>query len=107
MTIYNDPNSREWSQFTVRGTPMEKSPVFSGHGTQSVLFRMASGCQIPEHHHSDWVQVAVMSGRMRVEQDAKPPRLIPAGGVYFVSPGESHTETAEVETVVLVTQPSR
>jgi quercetin dioxygenase-like cupin family protein len=105
MTSYYEPDSRVWSPVNVRGRAMEKSPVFSGHGTQSALFRMASGCQIPDHHHSDWVQVAVISGRMRVEQDASPARIIPAGGVYFVSPGEDHVETAEVETIVLVTQP--
>jgi hypothetical protein len=42
---------------------------------------------------------------MRVEQKARPARMVPAGGVYFVTPGEDHVETAEVETIVLVTQP--
>ena len=105
MTSYHEPDNRVWSPVKVRGTAMEKSPVFEGHGTQSALFRMASGCQIPDHHHSSWVQVAVISGRMRVEQDGSPARIIPAGGVYFVSPGEDHVEIAEVETIVLVTQP--
>jgi quercetin dioxygenase-like cupin family protein len=105
MTTYHEPEDRVWSPVTVRGTPMDKCPVFEGHGTQSALFRMASGCQIPDHHHSGWVQVAVLSGRMRVEQKARPARMVPAGGVYFVTPGEDHVETAEVETIVLVTQP--
>jgi quercetin dioxygenase-like cupin family protein len=105
MTSYQVPDSRVWSSVTVRGTAMEKCPVFEGHGTQSALFRMASSCQIPDHHHSSWVQVAVISGRMRVEQDARPAQIVPAGGVYIVTPGEDHVETAEVETVVLVTQP--
>ena len=83
---------------------MEKCPVFEGDGMRSGLVRMASGCQIPDHHHSSWVQVAVISGRMRVEQDGSPVRIIPAGGVYFVSPGEDHVETAEVETILLVTR---
>jgi quercetin dioxygenase-like cupin family protein len=104
MTTYHEPDSRVWSPVAVRGTAMEKSPVFEGNGMRSALFRMAPGCQIPDHHHSSWVQVAVISGRMRVQQDASPARIIPAGGVYFVSPGEDHAETAEVETVVLVTQ---
>ena len=26
---------------------------------RSEFFRMAPGCQIPDHHHSSWVQVAV------------------------------------------------
>jgi hypothetical protein len=42
---------------------------------------------------------------MRVEQDGTPARTVAAGGVYFVTPGEDHVETAEIETVVLVTQP--
>jgi len=105
MTTYCDPDHRVWSPVLVRGTAMEACPVFDGHGTRSALFRMAAGCQIPDHHHANWVQVAVVSGRMRVEQDGTPARIVPAGGVYFVSPGEDHVETAEVETVVLVTQP--
>ncbi len=105
MTTYHEPDSRAWSPVSVRGTAMETSPVFEGHGARSAFFRMAPGCQIPDHHHADWVQVAVVSGRMRVEQDGVAARVIPAGGVYFVSPGEDHSETAEVETVVLVTQP--
>jgi quercetin dioxygenase-like cupin family protein len=83
---------------------MDKAPVFEGHGTQSAFFRLARGCQIPHHHHVAWVQVAVISGRMRVEQKGQSGHLVEAGGVYVVNGGEDHTETAEVETVVLVTQ---
>jgi hypothetical protein len=93
------PDNRVWSPVNVRGTAMEKYPVFAVHGTQLALFRMASGCQIPGHHHSSWVQVAVVSGRMRVEQDGSPARIVPAGGIYFISPGEDHVETVEVETM--------
>jgi quercetin dioxygenase-like cupin family protein len=106
VTTYREPGNREWSQVMVRGTPMERCSVFEAHGTQSALFRMKAGCQIPDHHHANWVQVAVLSGQMRVEQEGSPMRQIPAGGVYFVDPGEDHVETAEVETVVLVTQPA-
>ncbi len=106
MTSYYEPVGRVWSPISVRGTPMEMCPVFQDNGTRSALFRMPAGCTIPDHHHADWVQVAVMSGCMRVEQDGMPARTVPAGGVYFVSPGEDHVETAEVETVVLVTQPA-
>ena len=105
MTRFCEPDNRVWSPVSVRGTAMETCPVFEGHGTRSALFRMAPGCHIPDHHHSNWVQVAVMSGRMRVEQEGTAARIVPAGGVYFVGPGEDHVETAEVETVVLVTQP--
>jgi hypothetical protein len=38
MTSYHEPNSRVWSPVKVRGTAMEKSPVFEGNGTQSALF---------------------------------------------------------------------
>ena len=104
MTTYHEPDNRVWSPVKVRGTAMERCPVFEGHGMRSGLFRMASGCQISDDHHSSWVQVAVISGRMRVEQDGSPAQIVRAGGVYFVSPGEDHVETAEVETIVLVTQ---
>ena len=104
MTTYHVPDSREWSPVKVRGIAMENCPVFESDGIRSGFSRMASGCQIPHHHHSSWVQVAVISGRMRVEQDGSPAQIIPAGGVYFVSPGEDHVETAEVETILLVTR---
>lgn len=104
MTTYHQPDSRVWSPVSVRGTEMEGCPVAEDHGIRSGIFRMPAGCQIPDHHHSTWVQVAVLSGRMRVEQTASPPRIVPAGGVYFVNPGEDHVETAEVKTIVLVTQ---
>ena len=104
MTTYHEADSREWSPVKVRGIAMEKCAVFEGDGMRSGFFRMASGCQIPNHHHSSWVQVAVISGRMRFEQDGNPVRTVSTGGVYFVSPGEDHVETAEVETIVLVTQ---
>lgn len=106
MTSYYELAGRVWSPMSVRGTAMEMCPIFEDDDTRSALFRMAPGCQIPDHHHTHWVQVAVMSGRMRVEQDGMPARVVPAGGVYFVSPGEDHIETAEVETIVLVTQPA-
>jgi len=104
MTTYHEPAGRTWTTIAVRGTAMEKSSVFEAHGVRSAFFRMAPGCEIPEHDHTGWVQVVVMSGRMRVEQAGLPPRVIASGGAYFVSPGEEHREMAETETVVLVTQ---
>ena len=104
VTTYNEPDSRIWSPVSVRGTAMEGCPVFEGHGMRSGVFRMSAGCQLPDHHHAIWVQVAVLSGRMRVEQAGNPARIVPAGGVYFVNPGEDHVETAEVETILLVTK---
>jgi quercetin dioxygenase-like cupin family protein len=104
MSTYHDPEARVWTTIAVRGTAMDKASVFEGHGVRSAFFRMPPGCRIPDHDHTDWVQVAVISGRMRVEQQGQQPRLIEAGGAYFVSPGEEHAETAEIETIVLVTQ---
>jgi quercetin dioxygenase-like cupin family protein len=46
--------------------------------------------------------VFVVSGAMRVQADGDEPHTIDAGGYYFVEPGDTHTETALVDTQLLV-----
>jgi quercetin dioxygenase-like cupin family protein len=43
-----------------------------------------------------------MSGKMEVKADGEEARTIAAGGYYFVEPGETHTETAVEDTMLLV-----
>ena len=84
---------------------MQKAVVFEGdHDLRSAYFRMPAGCDIPPHDHAKWVQVTVLSGRMAVAQEGEPGREITAGGTYFVSPGETHAETALDDSLILVTQ---
>ena len=105
MTDYFEPDDMTWKAVDVRGATMRKSSVWEGeYGVRSAFFRMPEGLCIPAHDHSKWVQVAVIEGRMRVEQDGLAPREIGAGGIYFVTAGERHTETSLVDTLVLVTQ---
>jgi quercetin dioxygenase-like cupin family protein len=104
MSQYHDAGECTWVSTDVRGSRMETIPIFEEHNVLSALFRMPPGCVIPAHHHTNWVQVVVISGQLRVEQVGKPMRRVFSGGVYFVAAGEDHTETAEELTVVLVTQ---
>lgn len=105
MTSYHLPDGLTWETVDVRGATMAKAVVWEGdYDVRSAFFRMPAGLVIPPHHHSKWVQVTVLEGRMRVEQDGRPPREVGPGGVYFVTADETHTETATVDTLLLVTQ---
>ena len=105
MTRYIDPADLTWTDVDVRGATMAKASVFEGdYDVRSAFFRMPAGCAVPPHDHSKWVQVMVLEGRMRVEQDGEPAREVAAGGCYFVDAGETHVEIAVEDTLVLVTQ---
>jgi quercetin dioxygenase-like cupin family protein len=39
---------------------------------------------------------------MQVQADGEQPHTIDAGGAYFVEPGDTHTETAVEDTLLLV-----
>ena len=105
MTDYIDPAKLEWTDVDVRGATMSKAVVFEGdYDVRSAFFRMPADCAVPPHDHSKWVQVMVLEGRMRIEQDGEPGREVPAGSCYFVGAGETHVEIAVEDTLVLVTQ---
>jgi quercetin dioxygenase-like cupin family protein len=94
-----------WQKVDVYGAAMDKAAVFEGgHGIRSAFFRMSAGCTIPAHKHTKWVQVMVLEGCMLVMQDGAEPFRAQGGSVYFVNPGFAHVETAEVESLLLVTQ---
>jgi mannose-6-phosphate isomerase-like protein (cupin superfamily) len=46
----------------------------------------------------------VLEGEIKVETEQDGVVTISAGGCYFVEPSDSHTETAVIDTLVLVTQ---
>ncbi len=105
MTLYYRHDDLEWTDADVRGAVMSKSAIFEGdYGVRSAFFKLPKGMAIGPHHHADWVQVAVLDGRMRIEQDGEPAQEISAGGVYFVTAGETHDEIALENVLVLVTQ---
>lgn len=95
-----------WAPAPVRGgTVMEKSIVWEGDfDVRAAFFRMPRGMEIPEHTHPSWVQVMVVEGEMEITTKADAKVSVTAGGCYFVSPGETHTEMAVQDTLVLVTQ---
>lgn len=99
------PEDRHWKPVDVRGTTMETCTLWEGgHGTCAGLYRMPTGMRIARHLHARWVQVFVVEGAMRVDDDAGGVHTVDAGGYYFVEPGESHVETALRDTVVLVVE---
>ena len=105
MTRYVDPEQLDWDAVDVRGAVMQKASIFEGdYGVRSAFFRMPAGCAVPPHTHSKWVQVAVLEGRLRIDQDGAESREVTAGCCYFVEAGETHVETAVEDSLVLVTQ---
>jgi quercetin dioxygenase-like cupin family protein len=106
MSRYFPKENQLWVQAPVRGgTIMSKSVIWEGRfGVRSALFRMPSGMQIPIHTHPGWVQVMVLEGEMEISGEEGEKDIIPAGGCYFVEPGDTHIETALLDTLVLVTQ---
>lgn len=105
MPVVTRPQDRQWYTADVRGATMQKCPLWGGsHDTRAGLYRMPAGMQIPPHDHPRWVQVFVVEGLMRVDEPAGASHEVPAGGYYFVEPGEMHVETAVVDTLVLVIQ---
>ncbi|HEY2041293.1 MAG TPA: hypothetical protein VGH11_01360 [Jatrophihabitans sp.] len=84
---------------------MDEALIFQGdHDVLSAFYRIAAGQVIREHTHADWVQVMVLQGCIRVEQEGSEVVEAKTGSVYFVDPESSHIETALTESIVLVTQ---
>jgi quercetin dioxygenase-like cupin family protein len=99
------PDHLDWNRVDVYGTAMDKAVVFEGaYGVRSAFFRMSAGTIIPSHRHTKWVQVMVLEGCMLVQQEAAQTFRARPGTAYFVNPGFSHVETAEVDSLLLVTQ---
>ena len=105
MTIYVDRDEGDWTTVDVRGTSMSKLNIWEGdHDVRAGMFRMPAGMRIEAHRHDKWVNVTVLEGCMRVEQEGTPTREMHAGSCYFVLPGETHVEVATEETLLLVVQ---
>lgn len=103
-TFVLEPGSA-WQTVDVYGASMDKHVIFEGaYDVRSAYFRMAAGCAIKSHRHAKWVQVVVLSGEMLVTQAGEPERRVGPGQCYFVDAGETHSEQALRDTVVLVTQ---
>jgi quercetin dioxygenase-like cupin family protein len=106
MSQYFPKEKLSWTQASVRGgVDMEKSIIWEGDfNVRSAFFNMPAGMVIPEHTHPSWVQVMIVEGEMEIETEQDGVIRITAGGCYFVEPGDSHKETAVIDSLVLVTQ---
>lgn len=105
MTKYVTKADRTWAPVDVKGTTMDKCVLWEGdYDTRAGLFRMPKGMTINEHTHSKWVQVMVLEGKLQIANEACKEQPISKGEYYFVEPGETHTEIAMEDTLVLVIQ---
>jgi len=100
-----DSRCAHYDNVNVHGSMMDKAVVFEGnYDLRSAFFRMKAGQVIARHTHTKWVQVMILSGSMKIEQEGVEDIVAKAGSVYFLDPHYPHTETALEETLVLVTQ---
>jgi quercetin dioxygenase-like cupin family protein len=103
VTRYLPTHAQQWHPIDVRGIAMQACRLWEGdHNVESGLYRLPQGLTIPCHHHSTWCQVFVVSGAMQVQAEGDDAHHIDAGGYYFVEPGDTHTETALVDSLLLV-----
>jgi len=106
MSRYVTAKNMSWKNAPVRGgTVMEKCVIWEGeYDVRSAFFRMPEGMSIPQHTHPKWVQVMVLEGAIEVETSLDGRLRIESGECYFVEAGDTHVETAVVDSLVLVTQ---
>jgi len=103
--VHCRPSEMEYVAVNIYGTMLSKSPVFEGdHDVRSAFFKLMQGDVIRSHRHTKWVQVAVVSGSLQVEQEGADMFRAQSGDVYFLDPGHQHVETALKDTLVLATQ---
>ena len=101
-TKYVPTGERQWFSANVRGTEMAGATLWNeGFGLSTRVFRMPKGMVISQHRHDVFVQVAVLSGRMHIDEGD---RTMGPGDVYFIHPGQTHVETALEDTEVMVTK---
>lgn len=106
MTRYITAENMAWKKAPVRGgTIMQKCVVWEGeYNVRSAFFRMPEGMSIPQHTHPKWVQVMVLEGEIEVATERDGKLRIRSGECYFVESGDTHIETAVLDSLLLVTQ---
>lgn len=102
MSKYVTRDEQAWEPADVLGIQMDRCLLWDGgQDVFAGLFRMPRGMTIPIHRHDQWVQILILSGKMRVEEQGKS-CLIGPGEYYFVEPGDAHVESALEDTLLLV-----
>lgn len=103
MSKYVDVSDQVWDTAEVVGATMDRCVLWGGeHQVFAGFFRLPAGMSLPLHHHSEWVQILILEGRMEVTLKGAEPRRIGPGGYYFVEPGDSHAESAVEDSLLLV-----
>ena len=103
MSKYINIADQVWDNAEVEGVNMDRCVLWDGRfDVFSGFFRMREGMRLPAHRHGKWVQILVLEGKMEVVLKGGRPRTVEAGGYYFVEPGDTHTETAVENTLLLV-----
>jgi quercetin dioxygenase-like cupin family protein len=80
--------SAEWFTGTVWQTPVVEAPAPARVRALHVAFE--PGARTAWHTHPLGQTLLVVSGCGRVQKDGEPPRVIRAGDVVWIGPGERH-----------------
>ena len=95
----------DWHDVTFNRARMQRATIFEGdYDVSSAFFKMDAGVSLGRHMHAKWVQVVVLKGEVKVEQEGTETFIAGPESVYFVHPGSTHVETAVTDSLVLITQ---
>jgi quercetin dioxygenase-like cupin family protein len=103
MAKFVTTQDQKWAAAHLAGFNVEECRLWEEDNLFSGIFRLPKGFVFPHHSHRNWVQLFVLSGRIRVDLDGHEPRSISGGGYYFIEPGDPHIETVEEDITVFVT----
>jgi len=106
MSKYVTAAEQEWTTATIRSIwEMQSATLWNdGHDIATRIYRVPKGLHFERHRHYVFVQLFIVSGKYRIEQECVGERVLEAGDIAFVEPGDVHTETALEDTVILSTK---
>lgn len=106
MSKYMKAAQQEWTTATIRSIwEMQSATLWNdGHDIATRIYRVPKGLHFDRHRHFVFVQLFIVSGKYRIHEDGVGERVLEAGDIVFVQPGDVHTETALEDTVILSTK---
>lgn len=106
MSKYVTAAQQEWSTATIRSIwEMQSATLWNdGQDIATRIYRVPKGLHFERHRHFVFVQLFIVSGKYRIHEDGVGERVLEAGDIVFVQPGDVHTETALEDTVILSTK---